>query len=469
MHVERYFNYNKDNSNPAFPRQSKIVKLPLYPGKMIREFLLPHFTVLLLVASLALVSSCAAPDKGAYPPAEIMPETELELPGADGIPVVRVLVLETKDRIRIELPRGEVAARSEDGKTIGRFEVSGTVTVSKAGNGLRLKQRNRPVHEAPEMEIRPAGRAGFTLDKTPYRGNLLIRRGGGKTIMAINVIEIDDYLKGVLPAEIGYLDAGEYEAYEAQAVASRSYALSKLEEKKNDPYDLRSTIMDQVYHGVKGEHRAASEAVERTRGIVGVWDGKPIKAYYSACCGGHTADIRIGWPWKSHYPYLYGRRDALGEGGKSFCRSSNHFRWEVIWSGSDLARITGKTLPGELGGRVAPFNIIRDIRVDGHAPSGRARAVDIITDNGTYRIEGDRIRWVLRPQSAKGPILRSTLFKMEVSRGGGRVKQVRLKGGGNGHGVGMCQSGAIRMAAEGFSAERILSHYYPGATLSKIY
>ena len=422
-----------------------------------------------LAASLVMIFSCAAPDRGAYPPVETLPETDIDLPGGGDVPMVRVLVLETESRIRIDIPGGQVAAKSEDGRTIGRFEVSGTVAVSRTRNGLKLKQRNRPVHEAPIMEIRPSGDAGFTIEDTPYRGGLLLRRHGGKTILAINVIEIDDYLKGVLPAEIGYLKEGQYEAYKVQAIASRSYSLSKLEEKKNEPYDMRATIMDQVYRGIKGENRVASEAVDRTRGVIGVWDGQPIRAYYSACCGGHTSDIRVGWPWKAHYPYLYGRRDAPGDGGKSYCRESRHFRWEVVWSGSDLSRITGKTLPAELGGRVAPFNVIRDIRVVGHDSSGRARAIEIVTDNGTHRVEGDRIRWVLRPESARGPILRSTLFKMEVSRGGGRVKQLRLKGGGNGHGVGMCQTGAIGMASDGYSAERILAHYYPGAALVKVY
>jgi len=422
-----------------------------------------------MAAVLLMVISCAAPDKGAYPPVETLPETRIDLPGGDDVPVVRVLVLETEDRIRIDIPAGQVAAKSADGQTIGRFEVSGTLALSKTKNGLRLKQRNRPVHEAPILEIRPTGDSGFTIEDTPYRGRLLLRRQGGKKIQAINVIEIDDYLKGVLPSEIGYLKEGQYEAYKVQAIASRSYALSKLEEKKNEPYDMRATIMDQVYKGIQGENRIASEAVEKTRGVVGVWDGEPIRAFYSACCGGHTSDIRVGWPWKAHYPYLYGRRDAGGEGGTSYCSASRHFRWEVVWSGSDLSRITSKTLPAELGGRVSPFNVIRDIRVTGHASSGRVKAVEIVTESGTHRVEGDRIRWVLRPDSSKGPILRSTLFKIEVSRGGGRVKKVRLKGGGNGHGVGMCQSGAIGMATEGFSAERILDHYYPGVSLVRIY
>jgi stage II sporulation protein D len=418
---------------------------------------------------LAAAASCAAPDRGAYPPADTLPETGVEIPAGDAGPAVRVLVLETGGGIKVEVQDAQVAARAEDGETIGRFEVSGALMVSRAGNSLRLRQRSRPVHEAPVLEIMPARGTGFTVEGMPYRGGLRIIPKGGRDMLAINVIPIDDYLKGVLPSEIGYLKEGQSEAYRVQAIASRSYALSKLEEKKNEPYDLRATIMDQVYRGIKGENSKASEAVDMTRGIVGEWDGAPIKAYYSSCCGGHTADIRVGWPWKAYYPYLEGVRDAGGDGERSFCRGSSHFRWEVSWSGSDLARITARTLPDELGGRVPPFNIIRDIRVTGYSPSGRARAVEIVTDNGTHRVEGDRIRWVLRPDSPGGPILRSTLFKMEVSRQGGRVRQVRLKGGGNGHGVGMCQTGAVRMAEEGFSAEEILAHYYPGARLVRIY
>ncbi|HER43831.1 MAG TPA: SpoIID/LytB domain-containing protein [Candidatus Eisenbacteria bacterium] len=425
---------------------------------------------LFTAAAAMLLISCAAPDRGAYTPAETLPETETSLPGGGEAPVVRVLVLETKDRIDISLRGGQVAAKSGDGRTIGRFEVSGTLAVSKVRGGLRLKQKSGPVHEAPVLEVRPSGDTGVAIDDTPYRGGLLLRLDDGGRIQAINIIEIDDYLKGVLPSEIGYLKEGQYEAYRAQAIAARSYSLSKLEEKRNEPYDMRATIMDQVYRGVKGENRAASEAVDGTRGIVGVWEGEPIRAYYSACCGGHTADIRVGWPWKAPFPYLYGRKDAPeGDGARSYCRESRHFRWEVVWSGSDLSRIAARTLPAELGGRVSPFNIIRDIRVVGYSLSGRAVAVDIVTDRGTHRVEGDRIRWVLRPESPTGPILRSTLFKMEVTRGGGRVKQVRLKGGGNGHGVGMCQYGAIRMASDGFSAERIIEHYYPGVSLVRIY
>jgi len=177
----------------------------------------------------------------------------------------------------------------------------------------------------------------------------------------------------------------------------------------------------------------------------------------------------VGWPWKAHYSYLFGGRDAETPQGNSFCRDSKHFRWKVRWSGKDLRNILRKTLPAEIGERVASFRTLIDIKVEGYSRSGRVKSLKILTNSGSYRVAGDRVRWVLRPQSASGAILRSTLFKMTVKKSGGRVQSVDLVGGGNGHGVGMCQSGTIQMAQMGYSGEEILLHYYPGITIKRIY
>lgn len=411
-----------------------------------------------------LLASCGAP-RPMYPPAPLPPDTTpAGEPGA--APFVRVLVLESDRSVTVSVPRAALFESAGSGRAEGP-SLSGTFIVSRAGDGLRLRQRGGPDRTASGFEIVPSG-AVFTIEDAPYRGSLtLIPLGRG--LGAVNVLEIDDYLKGVLPAEIGHLGDDCIEAYRAQAIASRSYALSKLEEKRGEPFDLRATIMDQVYRGVRGENTRASEAVEATRGLVGLWEGEPIRAYYSSCCGGHTADIRIGWPWKTPYPYLEGIRDAPPGDDRSYCSDSGHFRWTVKWSGPDLARILQRTLQSELGESVRPFNILRDLEIDAHSPSGRAVSLTIVTDAGTYRVGGDRIRWVLRPESQTGPILRSTLFKARVSRVGGRIRSVELIGGGNGHGIGMCQTGTIRMARTGMSAERILSHYYPGITVGRLY
>ncbi|MBN1163006.1 MAG: SpoIID/LytB domain-containing protein [Candidatus Krumholzibacteriota bacterium] len=392
----------------------------------------------------------------------------MEAPAPGNVPTVRVLILESNRDIELDLPLADITARGAEGRVTGTFGIKGKISVGKAGRGIRISRRGKKICEASVLEIKPVKAEPLAVENVSYRGYLRLNPDRGM-IQVVNVIEIDDYIKGVLPAEIGYLRPEQYQAYRAQAIASRSYALSKLKEKKGEPFDLRSTIMDQVYKGVKGENPAASRAVDDTGGMVGEWGGEPITAYYSSCCGGYTADIRVGWPWKAHYPYLFGGRDAATPKGNSFCRDSRHFRWKAHWSGDELRDILRKTLPAEIGERVALFRKLIDIKVEGYSRSGRVKALKIVTDGGSYRIEGDRVRWVLRPRSATGPILRSTLFKITVKRAGGRIQSVDLVGGGNGHGVGMCQAGTIKMAQMGYSAEEILFHYYPGITLKRIY
>ncbi|MBN2069921.1 MAG: SpoIID/LytB domain-containing protein [Candidatus Krumholzibacteriota bacterium] len=383
--------------------------------------------------------------------------------------MVRVLILDTDGKVDIDAGAANAACRQDDNTISDGFLLDGPVTVSRAGRELKVLKRGRGLPRTPILIIRPEGGKGFSINGKVYRGILMLQCGERDNILAINIIDLDDYIKGVLPSEIGYLKKDQYEAFKVQAIASRSYALSKLEEKKGEPYDLRATIMDQVYKGIGGEYPDASRAVDETRGLVALWNGNPIKAYYSSCCGGYTADIRVGWPWKAQFPYLYGNRDAASPGGKSFCSDSRHFRWEEHWTGRDLLKILKKTLPAELGSRVASFNSLVDISTSGVSRSGRIERLRITTENGSYDVTGDRIRWVLRPGLANGPILRSTLFKMEVRRAGGKVVSVDLKGGGNGHGTGMCQTGAIRMAELGHSAEEILYHYYPGITIKRFY
>jgi len=414
------------------------------------------------------VYSCAGPPAVEEPiPKEEPVYREVVSPLAY-TPEVRVLILEAKSSVRIQVKSAFFLGESESGEPLKRFEQGGNFVVRKSGNRIGLFEGRKKVHEAPIVSVKPALKENIYINGKPYRGWFLFRLTQGG-IMTVNHIEVDDYIKGVLPAEIGYLRSDQYEAYRVQAIASRSYALGKAEEKEIELYDLKATIMDQVYRGVQGETPEASLAVDETRGIVGIWEGKPIRAYYSACCGGHTADIRVSWPWKTPYPYLYGIRDTGAEDDRSFCRRSPHFRWRVHWSGRILERIIQRTLPKELGIRPGVVGKLTDLKVLGTAPDGRIIGIEIVTDRGSYRVDGDRIRWILKPNPGSDAILKSTLFKMSVKRVRGKVSAVNLTGGGNGHGVGMCQAGAISMAEQGYSAEEILQHYYPGVTIYRYY
>lgn len=400
---------------------------------------------------------------------EPAPPAVRTVPSFDFAPVVRVLLLGPSSRVRVRVTSGFLLGENHEGPAVSRFDRGGDFTVTLSETGLRLAAGGKRIHEASGLFIKPLERKGVYINGKPYRGGFWFE-ASHEGFITVNILEVDDYIKGVLPAEMGYLRPDQFEAYCAQAVASRSYALSKLEEKKSELYDLQATIMDQVYRGTQGESPEASRAVDETRGLVGIWESEPIRAYYSSCCGGHTSDIRNAWPWKTPYPYLYGVRDALPQKSKvSLCRGSGHFRWKHRWGAGRLRSVLRKTLPLELGVRPRAVGELQDIRVLETSSDGRAAVLEIVTDRGRYRIEGDRIRWVLKPDPASDAILRSTLFKMEVKTVRGRVSTVIVKGGGNGHGVGMCQTGAIGMAELGFSGEEILRHYYPGIKIMRLY
>ncbi len=112
---------------------------------------------------------------------------------------------------------------------------------------------------------------------------------------------------------------------------------------------------------------------------------------------------------------------------------------------------------------------LKDIRIEDTSHSGRVTSLAIETTEGEFTITGDRIRWVLMPDPSKGQILRSVLFRLDKMVEGDQLAFVSIVGGGNGHGVGMCQNGAIGMAKAGYTYRMILEHYYPGCGVVEAY
>jgi stage II sporulation protein D len=213
---------------------------------------------------------------------------------------------------------------------------------------------------------------------------------------------------------------------------------------------------------MRGETAAGTRAVESTRGVLALYRGRPIRANYSSTCGGITESSERAWPGEA-FPYLRSVRDRRH--GEDLCAWSPYHRWTETWDCDELKQTILRHLSQEIPEAAAhPPTRIDGIKIGQRSPSGRVKALEIRTDTGTYQVRGDRIRWLLRRSG--GGLLRSTRFgKLHKEKRSGC--QMMLEGSGYGHGVGMCQTGAITLARQGLSASQILRHYYRSIKLGK--
>jgi len=305
----------------------------------------------------------------------------------------------------------------------------------------------------------------LSLDGARYRGEIILSPLGSK-MRVINALGLEDYLKGVLPAEIGRLKEDGLAALKAQAVAARSYTLYQMVARPLGEFDLWPDVADQVYQGFDGEDPLCDEAVDATRGIVALYKGRIIRANYSSTCGGRAASASAVWPDETSLPYLRAREDRRG--GADFCAKAPHYRWEEDWDCGELYDVVRKNLwrgVAELEGK-DPGTVTR-MKILDRTPSGRVGRLAVWTDSGRYVVRGDKVRWVLR-RTGGGPLRSAYLGALKQETRDGRCRLV-LRGAGYGHGVGMCQTGAIEMSRQGYDFTEILGHYYRGVTLAKIY
>ncbi len=377
-------------------------------------------------------------------------------------PTIRVLVLSSSGSATVA-STGAVKI-SGGGKILLSSDRGGTVSLQRTTRGLRIAAGGGNA-EAPGDVVIDAGASTLSVGGVWYSGRVMARPSDNSGIDLINLVPLETYLEGVVPHEIGEPGPDAYAAVEAQTVAARTYALSRMDINRNQPFDVEAGVMDQVYRGNEKKSRLASSAIHDTRGLVLSYRGGLCEAYYSATCGGHTSDIRTVWPDRPDAPFLHGSLDRPQGGATSFCAEARNFRWCYSFSGHQLGNTLRQTLPALL--RVAPGSVgsLVDMKVVQRTASGRVWRLEIRTSTGTYNIDGDKIRRALMLDVQKGRILPSTMFDLEKRMSGNLLASVDIVGGGNGHGVGMCQNGAIGMARRGYAYDMILQHYYPGSEL----
>jgi stage II sporulation protein D len=308
---------------------------------------------------------------------------------------------------------------------------------------------------SPDAFLQVNGRA--------YRGEIIVQPRATGGLNVINAVHIEAYLRGVVPAELGRGAGVPDAALQAQAIAARSYTLYYLGRHAAEGFDLVDGPADQVYEGVAIETPGADAALRVTRGVVATHAGRPIRANYSSTCGGRTAASGSAWPGED-FPYLRSVRDQAR--GEDLCAASPHYRWTEEWPAESFEKRLLANLCQELpAAQAAGPTKIKRLEIRDRTPSGRVGALAVHTDRGCFVVRGNRIRWVL--QRADGQPLRSTILgKLERRSEGGHSRYV-LHGSGYGHGVGLCQYGAMGLARRGASAGQILAHYYRGTTLTR--
>jgi stage II sporulation protein D len=353
------------------------------------------------------------------------------------------------------------------GQLVDRFYGTFELGVALSEGGLSLVEENLGglARGLSKIVFLPVSQpAKFRFQGKNYRGSLEIicsREAGSFT--AINELDVESYLKGVLPAEMGERSPEEYEALKAQAVAARTYALFKLENQEGEDRYLHATILDQVYEGFDSEMQLSNRAVEETRGQVLTYRGQLICAYYHAICGGSTEDISAVWGGEQE-PYLTSIPD------NNFCSWAKTYLWQESFTAEELLEKVSSHPEGKKGHPVEKNDRLKSVEILSRTKSGRVGELLIETTSYKYILKSDDIRWALNRTEGKIKILPSTLFELTLRRdSNGNIISVDFFGRGKGHGVGMCQCGAIGRSRRGYRYNQILESYYTGTDLSKLY
>jgi len=288
---------------------------------------------------------------------------------------------------------------------------------------------------------------------------------GGGSLTVVNELPIEAYLAGVVNAEMGRRSREEQTALEAQAIVARTYALKNRGKFRSEGYDLRASVADQAYGGVAAETEGGWAAVRASAGMVLTYRGELIATFFHSTCGGSTASPEEAFRTMQATPYLRPVSDRRS--GGHYCDISPRFRWTVEWDGETLRRILRRTVPAALGIDASMVDVVRDVRVHRTGPSGRVTEARVQVGAGHIPVFAPDVRSVF--ETPDGRMLGSTALRFEAAAPGGSVDRLTAYGTGWGHGVGMCQWGAVGRARAGQDAKTIVTTYFPGTRLERLY
>lgn len=333
----------------------------------------------------------------------------------------------------------EAVLRDGSGQTLAQIPAMNAVVAEAQDGKVMVNQL-----QTMQLWVEPVSEDGYVfIGDRWYRGRtLVVPTSGG--ITAVNYVDLEQYLYSVVGAEMP--SSWSLEALKSQAVAARSYALYQRHHGGNAIFDVGDTTTWQVYGGLEKEAPSTRAAVDATAGQVLTYSGQIINAVFHSCAGGHTENVED--VWSNPLPYL--------RGVSSPDRDFSQCQWDPI-------TVTAHELSDGLGydGTISSISVQRD-------QSGRVGALNVQGSAGSMRVDGEDVRDLLG--------LRSTLFSIDAEQSqvasigsvSSNPPRFRITGSGNGHGVGLSQYGAYRLAQQNWNYQQILLHYYTGVSLAKI-
>lgn len=325
---------------------------------------------------------------------------------------------------------------------------SGDLKVLWAAGGLTAKLSDgSTAASGSALRITPADvddctSVGLKKSMHRYRGTIELR-AGADGMLVVDELPTETYLRGVIAAEMP--PSAGAEALNAQTIAARSYALKNRGRYRARGYDVSDNTDCQVYGGADAEKPPTNAAVRDTAGMVLLKDGVLLLADFYDDCGGVTS------PGDRPGDYPPSVRDAEEPEGPDYCARGLYHTWTVSLTSDAVRSLLSENERAKVGA-------VNEIRVAEADSSGRAKTVEVVGENGSVKMSGSAFRG--RVGYSK---LKSTLFTVSKDESG----VFTIRGKGYGHGQGLCQMGAMGMAAAPYNhtCREILDHYFPGSEI----
>ncbi len=333
---------------------------------------------------------------------------------------------------------------------VGRFADSVTVdvkgkktTVARSKDGLLVDGK------AISKDVYTITGPLLSLSGHSYREALEVRAvtyKGKRELLVVHPLDLETYVTGIVSSELP--KGWPLAAYQAQAVAARTFAMMQKYRRLDLPYHMESTVLDQVYHGVEREHALASEAAQTTKGQVLTHERRLAQTYFHAACGGTTESAAEGWG--TALPYLPG-----SSCGKCLTAGTNRASWSVRVKKADVDRVFKPLIAS-----------VDDVRIVSRTASSRVKKVELTSRQGKKTAKKVITGADFRRLIGWGVVWSTQIDSIAFDKKSGDLV---VNGRGSGHGVGMCQWGAKGFADAGTSYDVILGRYYPGAAIMRLY